>query len=163
MSLPLPKALFEGQSEPSYALQRHHAASSRLNLQHNQMQKAIGYMLHPSIPINPGMKIGEIASGTGIWLLDLYDDVPKDCILEGWDISGAQFPSSELLPDNTKLGIWDATSEVPEHLIERYDVVHVSIVVCAVYGGDPGPWIENVKKTISNLYYGYVNQVRQLT
>jgi hypothetical protein len=145
----LPKELFKDELVPDYALQRHHAASTRLNLQHYQMQQILGHLLHPSIPIRPGMKIGEIATGTAIWLLDLVDHVPSDCLLEGWDISDDQYPGSELLPDNIKLGIWDATSEVPEHMIERYDVVHVSIVAFVVQGVDPGLWIENLKKMIS--------------
>jgi hypothetical protein len=147
----LPKELFKDELQPNYALQRHHASSTRLNLQHYQMRQAIGYLLHPSIPIKPGMIVGEIASGTGIWLLDLVDQLPKDCVLEGWDISDAQYPAKELLPDNIKLGTWDAMGEVPEHLIERYDVVHLSLIACAVQGGDPTIWIENLNKILSMI------------
>jgi hypothetical protein len=130
-----------------YALERHFTASARLNLQHFLITQAKGYLLHPSTPIKPGMRVADIATGTGVWLLDVADQLP-DCELEGWDISDEQFPPESILPKNVRFGIWDAASQVPDHLKERYDVINAAMIVFAIKG-NPTPWIQNFMTMLS--------------
>jgi hypothetical protein len=131
-----------------YVLRRDYAASARLNLQHYQHKQCLGYLLHPSIQIKPGMKIADVATGTGTWLLDLSDEVPEHCLLEGWDISNAQFPHKSSLPANVKFGVFDATAGIPKDLVEKYDVVHVGLLALVVKG-DPAEWIQNLMRLLS--------------
>jgi hypothetical protein len=137
------------QDNASYVLKRDYAASARLNLQHSQHKQCLSYLLHPSIPtLKEGMKVADVATGTGIWLLDLASEAPKQCIFEGWDISDAQFPHASCLPDNVTFGTFDVTAGVPERLVGRYDVVHVGLLALVVKG-DPGLWIENLNAMLS--------------
>ncbi|KAF2811997.1 S-adenosyl-L-methionine-dependent methyltransferase [Mytilinidion resinicola] len=132
----------------SYILQRHYAASARLNLQHHLYRQAIGYLLHPSIPIQEDMKVADIACGTGIWLLDLADAFPPNAILDGFDISADQFPHESTLPPNVTFGVLDGMKEIPEELVGKYDVVRVSLIVLVVKDGEPGGWIENLMRLL---------------
>ncbi|KAF2258859.1 hypothetical protein CC78DRAFT_410600, partial [Lojkania enalia] len=84
-------------------LQRNNIAATRLNLQHYQFQLAIGWLLHPAVPMKPHMHVADLAAGTVIWPLDLIDHVLADAILEGWDISNEQFPFADSLPWNATL------------------------------------------------------------
>lgn len=45
-----------------------------------------------------------------------------------------QAPPPVFLPSNVKLHEWDIFSEVPKHLVEQYDVVHVRLLVFVVRG-----------------------------
>lgn len=136
---------------PEYVLCRDYAASARLNLQHSQYTKAVGYLLHPEIlaALPQDATIADIATGTGIWLLDLADQIPETCKLEGWDISGDQFPSKATLPENISFGTFDATAVLEEHMVERYDAVHVGLLALVVRNGDPGSWLDNLGKMLS--------------
>jgi hypothetical protein len=147
MSTQAPSSTFV--DSPEYVLKRDYAASARLNLQHYQHKQCLGYLLHPSIPLKPGYHIADVATGTGVWLLDLAGQIAGNCVLEGWDISDAQFPHESSLPENVKFGIFDATAGVPERLEERYDIIHVGLLALVVKNGDPSVWIQNLLKMLS--------------
>lgn len=139
------------QSTNDYVLRRNYAASARLNLQHYQHKQCLSYLLHPSIPMREGIRIADVATGTGVWLLDLATSSPANCTFEGWDISDAQFPHKSSLPDNVKFGTFDVTAGVPEELVGRYDVVHVGLLALVIKDGNPGPWVENLGKMLSEF------------
>jgi ubiquinone/menaquinone biosynthesis C-methylase UbiE len=65
-------------------LQRSHIASCRLNLQHYLWKAAIGYNVHPSIPISSGTMVADIAAGTGMWLIEMAQSHPT-VLFEGFD------------------------------------------------------------------------------
>jgi len=90
--------LFPDGIPPEYVLQRNHFASTRLNVQHYIYKQSLRFTLHPSIPIQKNIHIGEVACGTAIWLLNAVDILPWNAVLEGWDISDAHFPSLTFLP-----------------------------------------------------------------
>ncbi|KAF2491430.1 hypothetical protein BU16DRAFT_529954 [Lophium mytilinum] len=137
--------------DDGYILQRHYAASARLNLQHHLYRQSIGYLLHPCIPINEHMKVADIACGTGIWLLDLADQLDTNATLDGFDISADQFPHASTLPPKVRFSVLDGTKEIPEELVGKYDVVRVSLIVLVVKDGEPGGWIENLMRMLSML------------
>jgi ubiquinone/menaquinone biosynthesis C-methylase UbiE len=65
-------------------LERSHIASCRLNLQHYLWKTAIGYNVHPSIPITSATIVADIAAGTGMWLVDMAQSYPT-VQFEGFD------------------------------------------------------------------------------
>ena len=65
-------------------LERSHIASCRLNLQHYLWKAAIGYNVHPSIPISSATIVADVAAGTGMWLVDLAQSYPT-VQFEGFD------------------------------------------------------------------------------
>ncbi|KAL3456694.1 S-adenosyl-L-methionine-dependent methyltransferase [Aspergillus heterothallicus] len=124
-------------SSDNYVLARDLSGSLRLDCQHHLFRMYNGYVLHPSIPIDPDMKVAEIGTGTGIWLLELASQLPPTVRLHGFDISDRLFPHDSLLPSNVKLGVMDSLSEAPTQLVGEYDVVHLRLWCCVVTGGDP--------------------------
>ena len=71
-----------------------HIASCRLNLQHYLWKAAIGYSVHPSVPISPTAVVADIAAGTGMWLVNMAQSYPT-VQFEGFDnnlINGIPLP-----------------------------------------------------------------------
>ncbi|PQE14568.1 umta methyltransferase family protein [Rutstroemia sp. NJR-2017a WRK4] len=94
-------------NEPEYLL-------ARLNLQHYLWKDGLGYLLHPSIPLNgPNTRIADLGTGTGIWVLDLARQLPETTQLYGFDISDAQYPHPKYLPPNVKLETLDNLTPDP--------------------------------------------------
>ncbi|OGM39518.1 hypothetical protein ABOM_011940 [Aspergillus bombycis] len=59
---------------------------------------------HPAIPTkNPDLRIADIGTGTGTWLTDLADELPKSARRDAMDISFAATPLLEMLPPNVSL------------------------------------------------------------
>lgn len=70
--------------------------------------------------------------------------------LEGYDISTEQFPPREWLPENVSLSQLDVLKPIPKELVEKFDVIHLGIVV-AVVNDNPHPLLENILKMLSKL------------
>ncbi|KAK5992633.1 N-methyltransferase tcpN [Cladobotryum mycophilum] len=127
-----------------YVLGRDLYGSIRLDAQHVIWTVHNGFTMNPKIPISPDMRIAEIGTGTSMWLLDLASRLPKTVTLDGYDISADQFPHKSLLPPNVTLGTMNAFEDVPEHLVGKYDVVHLRFWALIVKGSDPSKVIHHV-------------------
>ncbi|KAF2710677.1 hypothetical protein K504DRAFT_532466 [Pleomassaria siparia CBS 279.74] len=134
-----------GIKKREYVLGRDYLASVRLSLQHIQ---ETGYHVHPSIPLRAGMEIMEVATGTGIWMLDLASKYP-DINFHGTDYSLEQAPPREFLPSKVTLSKWDLLEGgVPEEYVGRFDLVHVRLLVCVIKNNDPLPILEKLVKIL---------------
>ncbi|ESZ91011.1 hypothetical protein SBOR_8615 [Sclerotinia borealis F-4128] len=134
-------------TEEEYPLDRSPLGSSRLYTQHFLWQRLIGHLLHPDIPIQENMKIADIACGTGIWLLDLAQQLSKSntpAQLDGFDISTAQYPPSELLPPNLTLQTLDIFKPIPHAWRGQYDVIHIALLCLVIRDGDPRSVLDNL-------------------
>ncbi|MCJ1303443.1 hypothetical protein MMC08_006253 [Hypocenomyce scalaris] len=132
-------------SSQPYVFSRNAAASVRLYFQHWMWRYQTGYLLHPEIPLDKeGLKIADIACGTGIWLIELAKTLPAATQLDGYDISSAQFPPKEWWPKNVNLQTLDALGAVPEELVGKYDVVHVGLLCVVVRNEDPAPVLKHL-------------------
>ena len=77
-ALPEPNATHERTPVvDSYGLTRDKTESGRLNAQHYVWKTNIGFLLHPRIASSLGKapRIGDIGTGTGIWILELADQL----------------------------------------------------------------------------------------
>lgn len=83
-----------------------------------------------------------------IWLLDLARTLPFSA-LDGVDISANQYPCKEMLPKNVSLQELDTFAPLPDHLIEKYDVVHVRLFYTIVRGNDASPLVSNLVRMLS--------------
>ena len=135
-----------------YALGRDYKASARLHLQHHLWSETIGYYLHPSIPCDKaGLKIADVGTGTGIWLLELDKHLPTPAArLCGLDISGDQFPRSEWLPPNVQFVEHDAFDPAgpPADLQGKFDIVHLRLFIAIVKNDDPTPILDYCYKLL---------------
>ncbi|KAL5091544.1 hypothetical protein Trisim1_002762 [Trichoderma cf. simile WF8] len=94
------------------------------------------------------MKIAEIGTGTGIWLLDMASQCSPTVQLDGFDISDDQFPHKSALPNNVTLSIMDAFSQVPRELVGKYDVVHMRLWSCIVRNNETSPLIHHATQLL---------------
>ncbi|MCJ1252157.1 hypothetical protein MMC30_009396 [Trapelia coarctata] len=131
-----------------YLLSRDYVDCTRLNLQHYLWKQMFGYLLHPSIDTSSeNLKVADIGTGTGVWLTDLLHHVASTAQLDGFDVDTSQAPPQEWLPANVKIRKWDIFTEVPDELVEQYDVVHVKMWVLVVKG-DPTPILRNLRRML---------------
>ena len=130
-----------------YILKRDYTATIRLNTQHYIWNQQLGYNLHPEIPRpKNGSKIADVATGTGVWLLEAARDYPNaQC--DGFDISLAQCPPQPWLPPNVHFYPWDIFIPPSENLSGIYDVVHIRLLTLVIQQ-DPVPVIKNVAKLL---------------
>ncbi|PYH97267.1 hypothetical protein BO71DRAFT_427196 [Aspergillus ellipticus CBS 707.79] len=112
-------------SRDRYWLDTNSHASARLNLQHFWNQLSCGYLIHPDIPVATNAKVADVGTGTGLWPISLSTTLPPSVQLHGFDISDAQFPPKNWLPENVNMDTWNALNPAPEHLIGQYDVVNI--------------------------------------
>ncbi|KAI0872117.1 S-adenosyl-L-methionine-dependent methyltransferase [Hypoxylon argillaceum] len=121
----------------------------RLDEQHFFTTKTLGFLLHPNIPItSPNLKIADIGSGTGAWLLDIAESLPSTCQLTGFDISSSAFPPSQTWPPNVSFKIQDMYIPFPGSDIGAYDVVAVRFVSSATTRAEWSRAIENLIKLL---------------
>ena len=131
-----------------YLLDRNYIAASRLNYQFYLWKDSLGFSLHPSIAIPKGQAvIADIATGTAIWLIDVSRALPT-AELDGYDIDLGQAPKPPWLPSNLKLREWDIFDEVPSDAVEKYDVVHVRLLVLVVRNSDPREILAKIAKML---------------
>ncbi|KAH8900829.1 UMTA methyltransferase family protein [Thozetella sp. PMI_491] len=126
-------------SKDDYVFTRDFLDNSRINLMHHFWTKIFGYTIHPKIPTDaPNLRVADIGCGTGIWLLDVNDNL-KNAQLEGLDISFDAAPPSETLPANVTFRHWNIKEEVPEDLIGVYDILNVRFLAFVLLNDDvPG-------------------------
>ncbi|KAI4177614.1 MAG: hypothetical protein LQ348_005783 [Seirophora lacunosa] len=95
-------------------------------------------LLSRHIPIqDEPLKIADVATGTGIWLLEFARSHPRAAQLDGFDISLDQIPPAEWLPSNVSFHCYNVNEEPPEDFVGKYDVLHVRNLAIAIKNDDP--------------------------
>jgi SAM-dependent methyltransferase len=135
--------LAEGQG---YMLDRNHLSACRLNLQSYLWRDAIGYNVHPLIPLAEDYVVADIACGTGAWLIDVARTSPN-ATLEGFDNDPTQAPHDKWLPSNVSICDWDIFQKPPEGTLAKYDFIHVRLLVMVIEG-DPELVLSNISKML---------------
>ncbi|PWY89171.1 LaeA-like methyltransferase [Aspergillus heteromorphus CBS 117.55] len=120
--------------QDKYVFPRDSKESERLNAQHNLLVKVTqNTLIHPSIPKEQLFSIADIATGTGIWLDDvskcLAQTSPAQRYYHGFDISADQFPKT---PGKIHFSVQDLTVPFAQEHWNRYDLVHVRLVIAAL-------------------------------
>ncbi|KAI0419308.1 S-adenosyl-L-methionine-dependent methyltransferase [Xylaria grammica] len=135
--------------EPEYVFTRDYLDNSRINLQHYQWVQLFGYHLHAQIPLgNEELRIADVATGTGIWLTDMSTRLPPTTQLDGLDISLKSTPPGQWLPPNVTFRLWDVKQAVPEDLVEKYDVVHVRLLIFVLRDDEIPVVLQNIMSLI---------------
>lgn len=123
--------------------------NNRMNLMHSLWVKLFGYVIHPSIPKDsPDLRVADVGSGTGIWLLDVRDLTAPSARLEGLDISFDAAPPLETLPSNVKFRHWDVNEDVPRDLVGVFDIVHVRFLSCVLFSDQVPAAVERLFKML---------------
>ncbi|GAD97278.1 predicted protein [Paecilomyces variotii No. 5] len=125
------------QDEVYLLRNRNQTETERLNFQHNVLKRIMGNRVaHPQVPLEKIHSVADIATGTAIWLRDLQDfyaSAPNSNgekrYLHGFDISDAQYPSDLKA---VTLSIHDVTRPFDQQFHNRFDLVHVRLLVFAL-------------------------------
>ncbi|KAF2440274.1 S-adenosyl-L-methionine-dependent methyltransferase [Karstenula rhodostoma CBS 690.94] len=154
-SLSLGKAFLLGKLRKSltpseYVLKRDYLGSSRLNLSFFLWKDLLRFNLHPDISegLGPNARIADVATGTGIWMLDLSREVPSTTTIHGFDIDLSQCPPPSSFPPNVKITKWDMFTPPPAELVGTFDVVHLRLVTLVIKNNDPTALLTNVAQLL---------------
>jgi SAM-dependent methyltransferase len=97
------------------------------------------------------LKVADIATGTGIWLMDLAKTLPSTCHFTGYDISAAQFPPQSSWPPNVSFDTHSMLLPFPEPELGTYDIVAIRYVSFAITAAE---WKTTIKNLITLLKPG---------
>lgn len=101
----------------------------------------------------------DILTVYSIWLTHLQERLPASVSLEGLDVSFDATPPPQWLPGSIKLRHWDVKSDVPEDLIDAYDIVHIRNFTFVFEEKDIPVVVKNIMRILSMFFY----RVRQHT
>ncbi|GAP87194.2 putative methyltransferase domain-containing protein [Rosellinia necatrix] len=113
----------------------------RLNMQHSVCNDAMeNDLLPPHIASSLSAsstppKILEIATGTGVWLIEVAKTLSPDAELVGLDFDTSKFPIPAALASNITLRQANMFEPFPSDLLGRFDVVNVRLIVFALKEG----------------------------
>ncbi|KAL3464880.1 hypothetical protein BJX64DRAFT_253896 [Aspergillus heterothallicus] len=133
-------------TQEMYPLGRDEAESRRLNVQHKFLLDVVDGVIDRNVPLHKISAVADVATGTGIWLWDakhvLDENAGKsDRYFHGFDISSAQFPPT---PQSIHLSVQDVFQPFPADFLNRFDLVHVRLMVTAFPESKYQEAVENV-------------------
>ena len=140
--------------------------SNRLDEQHIFTTKTLGFLIHPNIiTTSPTLKIADIGTGSGIWLLDVAKSLPSTCQFTGFDLTSSAVPPQQTWPSNVSFKTQDMFLPFPASEIGTYDVVAVRFTSSVAARAEwtraianlmtllkPGGWLQWIDSCNSALY-----------
>ncbi|KAH8705049.1 putative LaeA-like methyltransferase [Talaromyces proteolyticus] len=123
-----------------YLLGRNSVETQRLDEQHNFLTDLCGgSLISKSISEDKIFSIADVATGTGVWLRDVKAHLDsthptgpsKPRYYHGFDLSDAQYPTNQGL-DGINYSLHDCLKPFPVEHHNRYDLVHVRLLVAAI-------------------------------
>jgi SAM-dependent methyltransferase len=114
-----------------------HVEDERLNYQHYHMFKPLIGPLLPDVIFQhlksvSSPRVADIATGTGIWLRELAEELPMGSELDGYDFDVSKFPPAETIPKNVKFQFGNILEPFPSDIHNTYDAVHVRLLMYAL-------------------------------
>ncbi|KAL2865086.1 class I SAM-dependent methyltransferase [Aspergillus lucknowensis] len=123
-----------------YPLARDEAETTRLNDQHRCLVDIAGGLIDSTVPLENVSAVADVGTGSGIWLLEARDllnerTANRARYYHGFDISAAQFPAPSARQQhgmNMNFSVHDILRPFPVEHHNRYDLVHVRMLVAAL-------------------------------
>ncbi|CAF9937756.1 hypothetical protein IMSHALPRED_000534 [Imshaugia aleurites] len=97
------------------------------------------------------MHIIDIGTGNACWLLELASQSPPTWRLQGVDISSLNYPADEYLPKNVSLSTLDVFGEIPNDMVNKFDVVHIRTFALIITHSEPMPLLKNLVNMLSGI------------
>ncbi|MCJ1427309.1 hypothetical protein MMC29_005212 [Sticta canariensis] len=136
---------FQKEEIDRYVFHRDHRASFRLNHNHWMIKELCGYLLHPKIQYDKSnVRVADIGTGTGIWALELANELSSSARIDGFDISPGQFTPQAWCGNNVHLLTHDAFKPFPTEYLGQYDIVHIRFFCQVANDEDAEPLLKNL-------------------
>ncbi|KAF6822229.1 methyltransferase domain-containing protein [Colletotrichum plurivorum] len=128
-----------------YVLNRGDLAKERARLEYNHHRIWLplcgGHLCPPHVLAHlrglPAPRVAEVATGTGVWLLDMAAQLPAAAELRGIDMDSTKFPpASQAVPLNVSFLKHNALEPFPEEMRGTFDMVHVRLISLGMRAGD---------------------------
>lgn len=136
-----------GKDIPTYLLASFGSEEGeRLVKQHLLLKASAGNRLLEdgvSLPAQP-TRVLDLGTGSGSWLLDIAESLPRSVELLGLDVSADHFPEASKLPPNVRLEIHDALDPLPDDLLGTFDLVNVRLLALGLQSAQYGVVAKNV-------------------
>ncbi|KAI1826391.1 hypothetical protein F4861DRAFT_537237 [Xylaria intraflava] len=133
----------------TYTLLRDSRASTRLTAQHGLWKELLGFLLHPDVPTSgENLKIADVCTGNGVWLLDLARRIRTPCEFHGFDISMDQVGPKPWQPANVHMHNLDVFKDPPLEFQGIFDIVHIRLIGIVVTNNDPRPVLASLTKLL---------------
>ncbi|KAL2844066.1 hypothetical protein BJY01DRAFT_190490 [Aspergillus pseudoustus] len=134
------------ETQEMYPLGRDEAESRRLNEQHKFLLDVVDGAIDRNVPLDNVSAVADVATGTGVWLWDAKHVLEQKAdqsgrYYHGFDISDAQFPPAA---QGIKLSVQDVFQPFPAEFLNRFDFVHVRLMVTAFPESKFQEAVENV-------------------
>ncbi|KAF3404183.1 hypothetical protein DPV78_003382 [Talaromyces pinophilus] len=135
--------------QPRYVFDRNHQrASVRLNYQHFLITGLTdNQLLHQAtqdhFDLTTPHRVADIGTGTAIWPMQLAQNLPHWQI-DGFDISGDQYPSAAWVSGNIRLYEHDAFQPFPSEYHGKYDLVNLRFFMTLLNGQNLNRVLQNV-------------------
>ncbi|KAF8860884.1 S-adenosyl-L-methionine-dependent methyltransferase [Acephala macrosclerotiorum] len=124
--------------EKHYNIVQDAKEAERLRIQHEWVNNNLGFKIHPSISLphsGSELRIADVGTGTGIFLLDIANDFPPSVQFHGFDITDVHFPGEEV-PQNVKFHQHDMREPFPDEFVGQFDLVSLRLVVLGLRGNE---------------------------
>lgn len=112
-------------------------------------QLALGKLV---VPFSSNLTVDSQINATSIWLKDVSRELEASSQIQryyyGFDISPDQFPADS---GQIQFSVHDITKPFPKEYLNRYDLVHVRLLVAAIDESDYQAVIANVQSILSKF------------
>ena len=133
-------------AEDTYLFGYDYAASTRLALLHYLKRDLFGFLIHSDIPVPSSAHIADIATGNGIWLVDLGKRLDSSVSLHGFDINTSMAPAAGWVAPNVSFRRYNFFDEPPPDTVGVYDIVHVHAISTILRDSNVSLFIANMYK-----------------
>ncbi|KAF8797800.1 S-adenosyl-L-methionine-dependent methyltransferase [Phlegmacium glaucopus] len=117
-----------------YVLPCDNEERKRLHLQHRVIKQSFeDRLILAPVRLDAGSVVLECGTGSGIWILDVAEELPSTVKFHGFDIESRLFPKSH--PDNTSFSKASVTS-LPGQWDETFSFVHQRLLIAALQKSD---------------------------
>lgn len=93
--------------------------------------------------------LGIVLMPRSIWSVECSLQLGPSTHFDCFDITSAQYPSKEWLPENVSLNLHDAFTPFSGEFHGKYDLVNIRLFVCIVQHDDPSELIKNLTTLLS--------------
>lgn len=117
---------------------------------HEIVKQICGFLLEPRIPKSQAnFKVADIGAGTGIWALQVLDELPVNAKVTAFDNALEQFFPRHDLPDRIEIEILDVFAPLPAKYTNYFDVINIKFWKTLVNEDNISTFVNNMMQILS--------------